>query len=55
MPRAAGVLLSALTLLAVPAAGTGAQAITIGGSAEATNAFPFTGYAFQTPNRYQQL
>jgi hypothetical protein len=32
-----------------------AQEITIGGTPEFTNAFPFTGYQFQLPNRYQQL
>lgn len=43
-----------LLLLLVPAP-VPAQEITVGGSADASNSFPFTFYHFRTPNRYQQL
>jgi hypothetical protein len=54
MPRAIRSILPVLaSLLAAGAAG--AQDVTVGGPADHTNGFPFTGYNHQLPNRYQQV
>ena len=46
----------ACLLLSLAAAGAAqAQDVSVGGAVAGSNAFPFTGYDFQSPNRYQQL
>lgn len=45
-----GLLLSLAAATTAPA-----QDVAIGGAVAGSNAFPFTGYDFQFPNRYQQL
>jgi hypothetical protein len=47
--------LTCLLLSLATAGAAQAQDVSVGGPVAGSNAFPFTGYDFQSPNRYQQL